>query len=246
MRGVAAVVLVLSASTAQQPPSFVPVGVVVAPPGRGSGGREDLRTFAKLRFNVAGWRDASGELRVDSLARMLSQGAAGAGAIISGADIEVVPVTDKTSADAVRSRAWLAIARGSRGVMFDGAAALMRNPEALQTAAEFADNVVRNAALFAPLKPRASAGDVRVDARPSDIEARVLESPAALVIVMVNLTPLPQQVKMTFSPEIPEAIWQNMENGGAVNFVAGPDGPTYSRTFPPHDVVVLMIRKGYK
>jgi hypothetical protein len=45
---------------------------------------------------------------------------------------------------------------------------------------------------------------------------------------------------------MPEAIWQNMESGAAVNFVAGPEGPIYSRTFTPHDVVVLMIRKQYK
>ena len=91
-----------------------------------------------------------------------------------------------------------------------------------------------------------SKTDVRVDAGPSVIDARFLESAAALVLVAVNLTPSVHRATMTFSHEMPEAIWQNMETGGAVNFVASADGPTYSRTFTPHDVVVLMIRKQYK
>jgi hypothetical protein len=37
-----------------------------------------------------------------------------------------------------------------------------------------------------------------------------------------------------------------MLTGSAVNFVAGPKGPVYTRTFPPHDVLVLMIRKRWK
>ena len=172
MRGVAVFVLVLSASTAQQAPPFMPVGVVVAPAGAQSGSRDDLRTFLKLRFNVVAWRDASGELRLDSLARLLGQRTAGASAAISGAGIEAVPVVDGTSADDVRSRAWLAIGRGSRGVVFDGAAALMRNPEALRAASDFADNIVRNAALYAPLKPRVSTG-MFVSTPNRQIEARV-------------------------------------------------------------------------
>ena len=51
---------------------------------------------------------------------------------------------------------------------------------------------------------------------------------------------------LTFSEAMPEAIWQNMLTGAAVNFVAGPTGPVYTRTFPPRDVLVLMIRKRWK
>ena len=47
----------------------------------------------------------------------------------------------------------------------------------------------------------------------------------------------------TFAPDMPEAIWQNMETGAAVNFVAGPSGPTYTYAFKPRDVLVLMIKK---
>ena len=51
---------------------------------------------------------------------------------------------------------------------------------------------------------------------------------------------------MTFSRDTPEAIWQNMETGASVNFVAGPDGPTYTHSFAPRDVLVLMIRKSLR
>ena len=51
---------------------------------------------------------------------------------------------------------------------------------------------------------------------------------------------------LTFPPAVPEAVWQNMLTGSAVNFVAGPTGPIYQRTFAAHDVLVLMIRKRWK
>ena len=34
-----------------------------------------------------------------------------------------------------------------------------------------------------------------------------------------------------------------METGAGVNFIAGPNGPTYSYWFRPKDALVLMIRK---
>ena len=48
---------------------------------------------------------------------------------------------------------------------------------------------------------------------------------------------------MAFSTETPEAIWVNLETGASVNFVAGPDGPTYTHAFQPRDVLVLMIKR---
>ena len=140
----------------------------------------------------------------------------------------------------------MAIASGARGVVFDGAAALAGNPDALRAASAFADNVTRNATLFAPLKPRATAGAVRVDGDATEIDARFLESPDALVLIAINRGATARRVTLAFTADIPEAIWQNMENGGAVNFVAGPEGPIYARNFGPHDVIVLMIRKQYK
>jgi hypothetical protein len=76
--------------------------------------------------------------------------------------------------------------------------------------------------------------------------ARIVESAEAMVLVAANLTDSPRQITLAFSADVPEAIWQNMEAGGAVNFVAGPEGPIYTRAFPPRDVIVLMIRKQYR
>lgn len=85
--------------------------------------------------------------------------------------------------------------------------------------------------------------DVRIDGGAGSVEARFLESADALVLVAINHADTPQKVTFTFAPDMPEAVWQNMETGAAVNFVAGPDGPTYARAFAPRDVLVLMIRK---
>jgi hypothetical protein len=247
MRGAAACVLLVAAGIwAQPPPAFVPVGVVVGaatgPPT--SADREELMAFARLRFNVVARRIPAGEIRLESLARALGQRSADAG--LSAAGVERVAVGPRMSGAEIRSLAWQAIARGARGVVFDGAAELADNPDALQAASAFADNVTRNAALFAPLKPRTTAGGVRVDGGTPEIEAQFLESPDALVLVVVNRAASVRQVTLAFAADIPEAIWQNMENGAAVNFVAGPVGPIYTRSFAPHDVLVLMIRKQYK
>ena len=64
--------------------------------------------------------------------------------------------------------------------------------------------------------------------------------------MVINHSNEPREVTLNFSPDMPEAIWQNMLTGAAVNFVAGPGGPVYTRTFPPKDVLVLMIRKRLK
>ena len=87
---------------------------------------------------------------------------------------------------------------------------------------------------------------MRVDGATPEIDAQFLESPQALVLIVINRAAEERRVTLAFTADIPEAIWQNMENGAAVNFVAGPDGPIYARTFGPHDVLVLMIRKQYK
>ncbi|HEY7500148.1 MAG TPA: beta-galactosidase [Vicinamibacterales bacterium] len=77
----------------------------------------------------------------------------------------------------------------------------------------------------------------------SMIETRFLESRDVLMLVALNYSDAPQKVSMTFSPDTQEAIWQNMEMATGVNFVAGPNGPTYAYWFAPKDVLVLMIRK---
>jgi hypothetical protein len=51
---------------------------------------------------------------------------------------------------------------------------------------------------------------------------------------------------MSFTRDTPEAVWQNLETGAAVNFVAGASGPVYTHTFAARDVLVLMIRKALR
>jgi hypothetical protein len=84
---------------------------------------------------------------------------------------------------------------------------------------------------------------VRITGAAGAVEARYLESSAATVLIAINHAESSQKVTMAFSADTPEAIWLNLETGASVNFVAGPDGPTYTHTFQPRDVLVLMIKK---
>jgi hypothetical protein len=88
--------------------------------------------------------------------------------------------------------------------------------------------------------------DVRVSGATAPIETRFLESSEATVLVAINYADTPQKATLTFPPDTPEAIWLNLETGASINFVAGPDGPTYTHSFAPRDVVVLMIKKEYR
>ena len=88
--------------------------------------------------------------------------------------------------------------------------------------------------------------DVRIGGATGAVETRFLESADVLMLIGLNHTDARQRVTMTFPPDTQEAIWQNMETGAAVNFVAGPEGPTYTYTFNPRDALVLMIRKNIR
>ena len=88
--------------------------------------------------------------------------------------------------------------------------------------------------------------EVRIEGATGPVETRFLESADVLMLIGLNHADTPQRVKMTFTPDTQEAIWQNMETGSAVNFVAGPDGPTYTYSFGPRDALVLMIRKSVR
>jgi Beta-galactosidase len=87
------------------------------------------------------------------------------------------------------------------------------------------------------------APEVRISGAQEPIETRFLESDSVLMLIAINHAGVSQKVTMTFSPDTQEAIWLNMETGAGVNFVAGPEGPTYGYWFRPHDALVLMIRK---
>jgi hypothetical protein len=90
------------------------------------------------------------------------------------------------------------------------------------------------------------APEVRIAGATGAVETRFLESSDVLMLIGLNYADTPQRVTMTFPPDTQEAIWQNMETGAAVNFIAGRDGPTYTHTFAPKDTLVLMIRKSIR
>ena len=90
------------------------------------------------------------------------------------------------------------------------------------------------------------APEARIEGSTGGVETRFLESHEVAMIIAINHADSPQRVTMTFAPDVQEAIWQNMETGAAVNFIAGPDGPRYTYNFGPRDALVLMIRKAMR
>jgi len=150
--------------------------------------------------------------------------------------------TGAVSLAEARFRMWSALAEGQRGVSFDDGA----NGASVERVAvgDLAGVITRNQALFGPLRPRApSATDARAEGADGSVVIRILESSDAMVIVALNRASAVQKVTLKFSPEIPEAIWQNIEEGVAVNFVMDKDGPFFAHVFSPRDVLVLTIRK---
>jgi len=151
---------------------------------------------------------------------------------------------DVGAGDALDARfaMWSQLATGARYVALAGRDGPLS--PAVLSLGETAGVVTRNQALFAPLRPR-SGGVLRVSAADpkSRVEVRVLESADAIVIIGLNHEPAARKATIAFSPEMPEAIWQNLETGTAVSFIMTREGPLFEHVFGPRDAVVLMIRK---
>lgn len=203
----------------------------------------DLRVAVLVFPDPPAWAGAGADASpfVAYAARRLSLNPAVSRVVAHTADVERTRIELKGSAPAARLAMWTAIARGERAVSFmaeDGALA------PLLPLGETAGVITRNEALFAPLRPR-SGGVTSVSSAGggTPVEVKLLESPDALVIVGLNSAAAPRTATITFTTEIPEAIWQNLETGTAVNFVMGKAGPFLEHTFAPRDVLVLMIRK---
>jgi len=113
-------------------------------------------------------------------------------------------------------------------------AAFEQDPDKMRATGELLQRLVASAGI---------APEIRIDGAPGLVEARVLESSNAILIIAINHGEAAQRVTFSFGPDIPEAIWQNMETGAAVNFVQGATGPTYAHTFRPRDVMVLVRGK---
>lgn len=203
----------------------------------------DLRVAVVVFPDPPAWAGAGADAGpfVAYAGRRLSLNPAVSRVVADSAGVERTRVELKGSAPAARLAMWTAIARGERAVSFmseDGALA------PLLPLGETAGVITRNEALFAPLRPRAGGvTSVSSAGGGAPVDVKLLESSEALVIIGLNFAAAPRTATITFTTEIPEAIWQNLETGTAVNFVMGKDGPFLEHTFAPRDVLVLMIRK---
>jgi hypothetical protein len=159
---------------------------------------------------------------------------------VAPSSVRIGPQPAGIGAREARLEIWSEFVRGNRSLSFLGETSPL-SPD-MRAVGETAAVLTSNQALFAPLTPRAENGNVHVDPA-GGIDARILESADAIVLVALNHSTRTRRVKLTFPPDIPEAIWQNMEAGNAVNFVVGADGPFYDHTFAPQDALVLAIRK---
>ena len=227
---------------------FVPIGVRYDLDPDPARRRTDLENMRRLRFTVIAPGPSGTQPRTFARIDRLLGGSPDSSVTVQGSDYGMVRLDELTDADSVREAAWTRLAYGARAVIFEDWKALLKNDSALAEAAAFAETLARNPALYVPLRRVASTGDraITIDGGQDTVEAHWLESPDALLLIALNHAVGPRDVTLTFAPAIPEAIWQNMLTGSAVNFVAGPKGPFYTRTFPPHDVLVLMIRKRWK
>jgi hypothetical protein len=113
-------------------------------------------------------------------------------------------------------------------------AAFEQDPEKMRSTGEFLQRLIASAGV---------SPEVRIDGAPGRVEARFLESSDAIVLIAINHGDNAERVTFRFGPDVPEAIWQNMETGAAVNFVQGSDGPSYVHTFGARDVMVLVRGK---
>jgi beta-galactosidase len=113
-------------------------------------------------------------------------------------------------------------------------AAFEQDPEKLRATGELLQRLVASAGV---------TPDVRIDGAPGVVEARFLESSGAMLLIAINHGPAAQTVTFSFAPDVPEAIWQNIETGTAVNFVQAASGPIYKHTFAARDVMVLVRGK---
>jgi hypothetical protein len=229
----------------QETLDFVPVGVRYDLDPDPARRRTDLENMRRLRFSVVVPGEPTGSMaRID---RLLAGGQESR-ITVQESEVGTIRVEKLTEPDSVREAAWTRLAYGARAVIFEDWNALQKNDTALGEAAAFAETLARNPALYVPLRRVESTGDraFTIAGGPNHVEAHWLESPDALLLIAVNHSVEPQDVTITFAPAIPEAIWQNMLTGSAVNFVSGPTGPVYNRTFAAREVIVLMIRKRWK
>jgi hypothetical protein len=225
--------------------NFVPVGVRYRPAEDAQARERDLREMQRLHFNVVsipGSGEDSGGLSF--INRLLARAPYTRVPAFEG-DAPVFVANPRDAAETTLS-AWAAVAGGARVIIFDDWAELQRSGDVLAAASAFAEAVTRNAPLYASLRPRTpkrATRDVRIAGGGNDVEATILESPVAFLVIGLNRGRVAHTATMTFSSDLPEAIWQNMTTGNTLSFVTRTNGPTYTYKFAPKEVLILMINK---
>ena len=233
------------------PPQFHPgeifaVGALIAGTADADAPTATLREMQQAHFTIVDARTPGAERppRLLLIDRLLAR-TQDARWTPSDPGVRIVAVNPSDSPALLAARAWRALGTGASAIVFDDWRRLRDQPDLLTAASAFAGEVTRNAPLYSRLRPRSRPGEMQIDGASAEFLATFLESPDALVLLAIN-DAAPRQVTFTFSADVPEAIWQNMLGGGAVNFVAGRSGPTYTRAFAGHDVLLLMIRKRWR
>lgn len=75
------------------------------------------------------------------------------------------------------------------------------------------------------------------------VEARLLESDRAVLLIAINHDTSPQEVTIELPGGLPGGEWQNLETGQAVPLAGRVGGPKFEHRLGPRDVLVLLARK---
>ena len=159
----------------------------------------------------------------------------------TGAEAPIQLASDGSNLARGRLAFWRAVAHGGRVITFTQAGGGIGR--GLLGLGETAGVVTRNERLFAALRPWARGVREVSGGGGAPVDVRLLESPDVIMIIGLNGAPAARTVTIAFEPDIPEAIWQNLETGATVNFVMTKTGPVLEHTFAPQDALVLMTGK---
>jgi beta-galactosidase len=91
---------------------------------------------------------------------------------------------------------------------------------------------------------RAAGEQPRKASERGQIEARLMESDRALLLVAINHDTRPRRVTIELPADVPGGEWQDLETAEAVPVFSSRDsGPRFEHAFAPRDVLVLLARK---
>jgi hypothetical protein len=116
------------------------------------------------------------------------------------------------------------------------AAAFAQDPQRHAPAGE----LIAALATMARVEPR-----VKVSGAPAGaVEARLMESGRAMLLVVLNHDAAPHRLQLELPPDAPAGEWQNLETAAAIPLAgrAG-GGPAFQHDLGGRDVLVLLARK---